>query len=304
MMPSDTYFTTPPEWHWLVILYFFFGGIAGGSYFIAALIDLFGEEQDRPLARLGYYVAFPATLICAPLLILDLKRPERFWHMLVQSERIPLPAFKWWSPISVGAWALLVFGLFTLVSFVGSLVEAGVIRWAPLQAINNAVRRGRVSAAWSVLGAAAGFFLASYTGVLLSVTNRPIWADTKLLGLLFVTSAASTAAALLLLLGWRRGAITRDSLHWLTRFDSWVSVLELVALVLVVISLGSVAQEWLSAWGALLLVGVVIVGILVPLALHWRPRLLGNLTIPTAGVAALVGGLVLRAVVVLSAQSV
>src|SRR5438067_13591582 len=68
-VPSDTLFTQAPEWSWLVILYFFCGGIAGGSYFIAALIDLFGSDLDRPLARLGYYVAFPAVVLCGPLLI-------------------------------------------------------------------------------------------------------------------------------------------------------------------------------------------------------------------------------------------
>ena len=47
MPPSDTFFTAPPNWSWLVILYFFLGGIAGGSYFIAALLDLFGDVRDR-----------------------------------------------------------------------------------------------------------------------------------------------------------------------------------------------------------------------------------------------------------------
>ena len=38
-MPSDTYFTVPPDWTWYIIPYFFIGGIAGGSYFIAVLLD-------------------------------------------------------------------------------------------------------------------------------------------------------------------------------------------------------------------------------------------------------------------------
>lgn len=301
-MPSDTYFTQAPGWSWLVVLYFFLGGIAGGSYFLAALIDLLGDERDRPLARLGYFVAFPAVLLCAPLLILDLTRPERFWHMIIQSHR-GMPMFKYWSPMSVGAWGLAIFGAFAFVSFVGSLAEIGAIRWRPVQALNTLVRRGRISALFALAGSAFGFFLASYTGVLLSVTNRPIWADSKLLGLLFLTSAASTSAALLLLLGRRRAAASAYSLDWLTRMDTWVMLLELVVLALVVLSLGSVAQEWLSAWGLLLLVGVVLAGIVVPLALHWRPRLLGRLSTPAAAVLALVGGFILRVVVVLSSQA-
>ena len=53
---------------------------------MAALIDLFGRASDRPLARLGYRIAFPSVIVCGILLIVDLSRPERFWHMLLQAE--------------------------------------------------------------------------------------------------------------------------------------------------------------------------------------------------------------------------
>src|SRR5689334_6976495 len=125
----DTLVTYAPGWHWLVVFYFFFGGIAGGSYFIAAMLDLFGSDADRPLARVGYYVAFPAVLLCGPLLILDLNRPERFWHMLLQSETW-LPMFKAWSPMSVGSWALTLFGAFASLSFLGAL-------WEPLRFVRR-----------------------------------------------------------------------------------------------------------------------------------------------------------------------
>jgi len=83
---SDTFFAAPPHWSWYVILYFFFGGIAGGSYLIATMLDLFGDESDHTMARIGYFIAFPAALLCAPLLIIDLTRPERFWHMTGENE--------------------------------------------------------------------------------------------------------------------------------------------------------------------------------------------------------------------------
>src|SRR5207253_8092479 len=57
------------------------------------------------------------------------------------------------------------------------------------------------------------------TGVLLAVTNRPIWADTTLLGLTFLISAASTSAALLILLGCWGGA-SDASMDALERFDA------------------------------------------------------------------------------------
>jgi protein NrfD len=300
-MPSDTYVTVSPEWGWLVVTYFFFGGIAGGSYALAALVQLLGAPEDRPLARLGYYLAFPAVLVCAPLLIVDLMRPERFWHMMIQSESV-LPMFKWWSPMSVGSWALMVFGAFSLLSFLAALAEDGRLPMRGFRALHHGIL-GRVFVG---LGAAFAFFLASYTGVLVSVTNRPIWADTSLLGLLFLLSAASTAAALVILLAGRRWGVPGASgpaLRSLYRFDAWMMLLELLALLAVVISLGAVATAWLNAWGLLLLVGVVLVGILVPLLLHQR-HLLGSLSIPAASVLVLIGGFILRTVVVLSSEAI
>jgi formate-dependent nitrite reductase membrane component NrfD len=300
-MPSDTFYTLPPEWHWLVILYFFFGGIAGGSYFLAALMDLFGQEHDRPLARLAYAVAFFAVLLCPLFLILDLNRPERFWHMLVQDHTLR-PSFKYWSPISVGSWGLLAFSGFAFLSYLGVLAEDGRLRWSPLLA----VRRGVLRTILALLGGFFGFFLAGYTGVLLNVTNRPIWGDTPLLGLLFLASGASTAAALLLLLGRRKTEAppAESSLHRLERMERLTSTLELLVLAALVITLGPVVRVWLSGWGLLLLVGVVLAGILVPLALQWRPRLLGAATATTGAALVLLGGFLLRAVVILSAQAV
>src|SRR5918994_3851182 len=129
-VPSSTYFTVSPDWGWLIVLYFFFGGLAGGSFFLAALIDLFGRPEDRPLARLGYYIAFPCVVISGLLLTLDLTRPLRFWHMLFESNTFR-PMFKYWSPMSLGSWALLIFGIFTLISFLGALVEDNRLAWPP-----------------------------------------------------------------------------------------------------------------------------------------------------------------------------
>jgi formate-dependent nitrite reductase membrane component NrfD len=296
--PSSTYFTAAPEWQWLIILYFFVGGLAGGCYFLAALIDLLGTPADRHLARLGYYVALPAVVLSGLLLTVDLGRPARFWHMLLQSETLR-PMLKPWSPMSLGSWALLAFGGFALLGFVAALAEAGRLP-AGLARLRPP---GLVGTVLIVLGGLVGFFVAGYTGVLLAVTNRPIWSDSPLLGLLFVVSAASISAALLLLLGWARRPRT-PGLAALERFDVWALVLELAVLVAFLASLGAVFRVWLSGWGLLLLLGVVVVGMLLPLWLQWRPRTLGALTTPAAAVLVLVGGFILRVAIVLASEGV
>src|SRR5258708_35760843 len=93
--------------------------------------------------------------VCGMLLILALGTPSRFMNMM--------GAFKFWDPMSIGAWMLGVFGLFAFVSSALSLsadeARAGLRR------------------KWSLVGTLFGFFLASYTGVLLSATALPFWSD-------------------------------------------------------------------------------------------------------------------------------
>src|SRR5262247_2020078 len=202
------HFVRAPGWTWYILFYFFFAGLAGGSYAIATLLRLYGDRSDEPMARLGYYAAFPAYVICPILLAVDLWQPQRFWHMLVNTT----PGnggliLKPWSPISVGTWAVLVFGLFVTVSFVEVLVRDRKIRTG---FTDRAVRLldGTPGKVWNAVGALAGLFVASYTGVVISVSNQPVWSDTWALGGLFLASGLSVAAATIAL-----GARLRSDAH-------------------------------------------------------------------------------------------
>ena len=82
--------------------------------------------------------------------------------------------------------------------------------------------------------------------------------------------------------------------HALTQFDAWALAGSLVALVALAVTLGAtvVRHVWLNRWGALVLGGVVVLGIVVPLLLEIRPRaMLGGVT---AAVLVLLGGFPLR----------
>ena len=287
-MPS-TFFTASPHWQWLIIAYFYLGGLAGGSYFLATVLDL--VDRDRRLVQLGYLLAFPLVSLCGLVLTADLGRPERFWHMLIQSETFH-PMIKTYSPMSLGAWALLCFSGCAFLSFVAVLAERGWLHLAALRRLTSRTPLGRLV---TVVGALLGLYVAGYTGVLLAVTNRPIWADTPLLGLTFLISAASTSAALLILLGAWCGA-SGDAIRALERFDASVLVLELLVIVALVASLGRIATVWLNGWGVMLAV-MVLGGIALPLMLRlWRRP-----AVPWLGpVLILAGGLLLRTVVVLS----
>lgn len=288
---SDTFFTASPHWTWWIILYFFVGGIAGGAVMLATLLRFFGKPEDQPIARLGYYLGVGGVVVSGLLLTIDLERPLRFWHMLLQSHT-GRPVLKAWAPMSVGAWGLLLFGGFAFLAAAGAAAEEGRLPWPRLRILAE----GTLGRVIGVLASGFGLFIAGYTGVLLAVSNRPIWADSNWLGILFLFSAASTAAATLLLLATRTGHGASAAAAWLARFDRGALVLELLALIAFVVSLGQVARVLVGVWGVLLLLGVVGLGILTPL-LRPEPHV-------RAARLVLVGGFLLRTVVLLASAPI
>ena len=300
---SDTFFTAAPHWTWWIIFYFFIGGIAGTAFMLAALLDTAPTLRlsAAPTVRLGYYLAFVGVLISGLFLTVDLTRPLRFWHMLIENHTGE-PMFKVWEPMSTGAWALLLFGLFSFLAALGALSEdRSDIRLLQSRPVRLLRRRGPLVVI-AVLGSLFGLYIAGYTGVLLAVTNRPIWADSHLLGLLFLVSGAGTGAAALTVLTIQRRAVDPASLSWLIWFDRNVLILELVVLIAFLVSLGSVARVFLDLWGLVLLVGVVGVGILLPLVLHRREESLESCM--RIGVLVLVGGFLLRMAMLLSSEQI
>ena len=98
-----------PHWEWIYIaMYFYIGGVSAGAYFIGSLVELFGGEKHGEISRLAYYIAFPLICITPILLIADLGRPERFWHLFFYTKS-GIPYINLQSPLSVGSWALMVF---------------------------------------------------------------------------------------------------------------------------------------------------------------------------------------------------
>lgn len=283
-----------PMWDWWIVVYFFVGGIAGGAYFTSAIIELVGRPEDRPIARMGYYIAFPLSLVCAVCLILDLGVPLRFYHMMVYSKTL-LPWPKWDSAISVGAYALLFFGGFSFLSFVDTLVETGRLPWAPFREKYSGLPR----TIYSILGGLTGFFLASYTGVLLMTTHLPMWSSNPMLGALFLMSGASTGMAAIAL----GLALTKTDLGeaWsrLKQADTVALVLEIILLIVFVGWLTASGVSILSGMtGILIIVGVLLIGLITPLAIQLRMK---NMTV-VVSLLILIGGFLMRMVIVMGGQ--
>lgn len=297
--PSSTWFTVSPHWHWLIVVYFILGALAGGTYFLSAMIDLTGRDDDRRLARLGYFFTLPVLLVIGVVLIVDLSRPDRFWHMLV-ANHTSQPMFKSWVPMSTGSWAVPLFSFFALLSFIAAFAELRRPHWRLAQRLRPP---GIVGALVAVPGALLALYVTGYTGVMLSVLNRPVWSDTPLFGMLFLVSAVTMSAALMVLgahrLRWQSPAVS--ALHRI-----WVRLLvvQIGVWVVLFVSLGPAVRGWLNVWGFVLAVGIVI-GIVLPLLAGLRRREpLGLGGLPVAAALVLTGGLLVRAAIVFVPEAI
>lgn len=298
------HFVRAPQWLWYILFYFFFAGLSGGSYVIATLLRLSGDLRDEPAARVGYLVALPTLILCPILLTADLGASwSRFWHMLIDvTPGETAPIFHYWSPMSTGAWALLVFGAFVFLSALDAWLGA---------ARGGFVLPRPIGLVIGVIGSLLGLFIASYTGVLLSVSNQPVWSDTWALGGLFLASGLSGAAALIALLI-RGHAAASFSLGRLHQADGYFGVLELALIIVffaTVAVAGTLSRElvWLPLWA------IAIVGVAASLVMargHTRVQAGGG-TATVAGVhvdtmvvglLVLLGVLAMRAAVIFSAQ--
>ncbi|HQZ91120.1 MAG TPA: polysulfide reductase NrfD [Thermomicrobiales bacterium] len=97
----------PKPWGWRVATYLWTKGIAAGALLIAAILLLFGWVGDRTTFDLAAPVlAIAFIVLTAVFLIADLKRPERFWFLLLKP-----------NPTSWLVWGGYILGLFGGVAF-------------------------------------------------------------------------------------------------------------------------------------------------------------------------------------------
>jgi formate-dependent nitrite reductase membrane component NrfD len=307
VLADAEHFVRAPDWTWYILFYFFLAGLSGGSYAIATLLRLSNRAYE-PAARVGFYLSFVAMLGCPVLLTLDLGQPLRFWHMLVNTTPGDEgPVFKYWSPMSVGAWALLVFGVFAGLSFLEVLVKDRRRSTEPT------APAGMLAKVFNTVGALVGLFVAGYTGVLLAVSNQPVWSDTWALGGLFLASGLSGSAALI---GWLTH-YRRDgefSLPGLVRSERLFQALELLLIVVFVVTLiptGALGRAFGFPW--FVLWAVVAIGLLAGLRGPGSTRSEitsgGVVAVPRSAAAVivpvtlvLIGVLALRAAIIFSAQ--
>src|SRR5512138_412452 len=213
-------------WGWEIPAYLFLGGMAAGVMIVTSALWMKREERS-PAAR---WLAFAAPVLVSAgmgALFLDLAFKLHVWRFYL--------AFRWTSPMSWGAWILVLVYPVSLVAALAGLDDAQAERAFAfcerlrLGGLARAARRFGLERAPRLRWASVlvGVALGVYTGILLSTLGaRALWSS-ALLGPLFLVSGVSTGAALLLLFG-----VSEEERHLLARWDRIAIGLEVAVLLL------------------------------------------------------------------------
>lgn len=291
-------------WGWEIPVYLFLGGFTAGIMVLSGWALWKGRRNPRPhttfaLASSGLFLLGLATISLGMLaLFLDLGHKLYVWRLYLTVEP--------WSPMSWGAWILL---LVYPVLAAGVLLDPpkALVRWAPAlrPAVDWMTARDWVRHATGFVSIATGVALGVYTGILLSALGaRPLWSS-ALLGPLFLVSGLSTAAAFA---HWASPEPEeRVRLAWL---DNLFLTVELGLIGLLLIGLLSSTAVHAEAarlllggpYTAVFWVGVVFMGILLPLAIQTLAVTHRIVHTPIAPILVMLGGLALRFVIVSAGQ--
>jgi formate-dependent nitrite reductase membrane component NrfD len=160
------------EWGWLIAVYLFLGGVAGGAYTIAAVNSFLGESLELSTA-VGLWIAFPALLIGTLFLIIDLGSPGK--AVLAGMK----PATSW---IARGTWIITAFLILSFLHLV-------------FYRFTNIAETAGGKTAIDII-AIAGIVFAigtmAYTGILLGASKGiPFWRS-GIVPVVFVVSATVT----------------------------------------------------------------------------------------------------------------
>ncbi len=166
-------FHEPPLGFWIAI-YFYMTGLSAGSFILSTLSYGFGLKKYKPIGFIGVVLA-TVLLVLAPLnLIIDLGRPERFWHLF--------PYLNVKSPVTWGSFLLTIYPI-------NCLIYAYFMK----------KKNDKMTKLFGLIGIPLAISVHGYTGFILALSKaRALW-NTAVMPILFLVSAMVSGIALMII---------------------------------------------------------------------------------------------------------
>lgn len=277
-----------------LVLDLFLGGLGVGAFLVAVIASYFDKEKYENIVKTGAYLSPIAVIIGLILLVSELKQPQRF-----------ITTFWNTNPTSVLSWGVFLQSIFVLIAL--------IYAWLVYSGSSGKLVGG--------LGILFAVIVGGYHGLLLSAAQtRDLW-NTALVPALFMATAVATGIATVVILA-TLFAGTSDISSAVSKLNKAQGVTLSIILFLIIVYLitlfnsspdAQVAARLLvtGSFGLIFWVGAVVIGLLLPLLIEAYDiystaggEAAATATVPLLiSVLVLIGGFVLRYVIVFAGQS-
>ncbi|AKA47031.1 TPA: cytochrome c nitrite reductase subunit NrfD [Haemophilus influenzae] len=262
-------------WDYTIAIYLFLLGISSGAVQLAIAYKRSNKLENLSqnwIIRSGVILGSVPTLIGLTLLIFHLTRPWTFWKLMFN--------YQFNSVMSMGVMLFQIYMLFLVIWGVVIFkkeIEALINRFIPkLQFVMKLIGIAeRITSPVEVILFILAAVLGAYTGFLLSALISYPMLNNPVLPALFLASGTSSGIAATFLIILIAGKLKGDSheSHFIHKFEVPIMVTELGLIVCFFVGLHFGGGQKTVAlhnalsgfWGAIFWIGVLIIGILIPL---------------------------------------
>ncbi len=192
--------------------------LGAGAFMLSAIVYIFGLEQFRPILRLAVFVGFIGYTVALLSLVLDIGRPDRFYHPWI-----------YWNVHSVLweiTWCITIYLTILVLEFAPIVTEAKFFdRWPWIR--SAAATLHKAAPAFALLGLGISLLHQSSLGATYGIVkSRPIWFKPSM-PIMFIISAVAVGPALTMavaiVLEWVTGkkAVPYNVLRTIARFSGF-----------------------------------------------------------------------------------
>ncbi|WP_407544317.1 cytochrome c nitrite reductase subunit NrfD [Vibrio parahaemolyticus] len=262
-------------WDWIIAIYLFLAGMSAGAVMISIYLKrkvIEGDPANNGIMKAMAWLAPFGIISGLVILIFHLTKPLQFWKIMI-----------YYNPTSVMSMGVVVLFVWIgvifrhqIISFCEGKLPSGLLDFVD----GFLIKAGKVNNAIELFLGFLALVLAAYTGFLLSALKTYPMLNNPVLPILFLFSSLSSGAAACLMFGILvfKEATSSPSVSWVHGFERPVVLFELFVLVTFFTGLiFSGGQNEVAAWNAIsngfwaqwFWVGVVLIGMLMPLTLNW-----------------------------------
>jgi molybdopterin-containing oxidoreductase family membrane subunit len=190
--------------------------LGAGAFTLSAVVYIFGIKRFQPIIRLAVYIGFIGYTSALLTLIMDIGRPDRFWHPWV-----------YWNVHSVLweiTWCITIYLTIMILEFLPVVAEARFFdRWPWFRKATHTLHKA--APALAVLGLVISLLHQSSLGATYGIVKaRPIWFKPSM-PIMFIISAIAVGPALTMavafVMEWITGkrTVAHDILFTIARFS-------------------------------------------------------------------------------------